>query len=177
MSQPPHTQQTVHLVGCYLRTSSLTLFGGKVLHGCLTDPPQSPPQPLSSPKLSTSELKAFCNTVTLTSPDWIEDRYHSFSTLCRITAWVLRFFSNIRAIKTGADRLLTPSLTTKEFKSAEAHLYMMSQDSCFTEERHQLTLGEILKTTSIQISLKPTIVSTLGGLLTVGRRLNNSSLS
>ena len=34
MSQPPQTQQTVHLAGCYPRTSSLTLFGGKVLHGC-----------------------------------------------------------------------------------------------------------------------------------------------
>ena len=44
-----------------------------------TEPPQLPLQPLSSLNIGTSELKTVCSAITTTSPEWIEDRFSSFT--------------------------------------------------------------------------------------------------
>ena len=77
----------------------------------LTEPP---PVSSSTIVLSNTHHIAVCNTATQTSHDWIEDRHHSFSSLCRITAWVLILISSLRARKKGTECLLNSSLTTNE---------------------------------------------------------------
>ena len=77
----------------------------------LTEPP---PVSSSTIVLSNTHHIAVCNTATQTSHDWIEDRHHSFSSLCRITAWVLILIFSLRARKKGTECLLTSSLTTNE---------------------------------------------------------------
>ena len=88
----------------------------------LMEPPQLPPQPLSSP-VSTSELKAVCHVAGPTSPDWIEDKYSSYTQLLRITAWIFRFIANLKAHKT---------------KASMTH----------TQESHRLLTGEPLRPSS-----------------------------
>ena len=78
----------------------------------LLEPPQLPPQPLSSP-VSTSELKAVCHVAGPTSPDWIEDNYSSYMQLLRITAWIFCFIANLKAHKTKASMSLFLYLRSK----------------------------------------------------------------
>ena len=140
-----------------------------------TELPQSLLQPLSSPNIGKSELKTVCNAITTTSPEWIEDRFSSFTTLCRVTAWMFTFINNIRARKKQCSCILSHSFSTDELKSAEFLLYHISQCRHFSDELRRLSTGEPLKTSSHLSALNPTIGS--GGLLMVGGRSRNSSLS
>ena len=106
MFQQPPILLTAHLMDSFHKNSSNTLPGRKDHLGCRWSHLNCLLS-LSSPSLGTSELKAVCHAVTPTSPDWIEDRYSSFTTLCRITAWSLRFVSNIRACKKQNVPILT----------------------------------------------------------------------
>ena len=138
------------------------------------EPPQLPPQPLSSPA-STLELKAVCSVTTPTSSSWIEDKYSSYTQLLHITAWSLCFLDNLKAKMAKASLLHTPSLSLSEINSAEILLFSFSQQCFFIMEICRIAAGESLRPSSPLLSLNPTIGS--GGLLTVGRRLKNSSLS
>ena len=82
---------------------------------------QWPPQPVTPPSIGMSEVKAVCHAVSLTSPDWIEDRYSSFTRLSRITAWI-EILTNLRSHKKGIEYTISPFLLSSEINSAEIHL-------------------------------------------------------
>ena len=88
---------------------------------------------------------------------WLEDRYHSFTTLCRITTWICRFVMNIRARKNSGTLNLSHVLSVTELKSVETFLFVLSQDRWFMEERHRLLVGDTLKSTSALLHLNPTL--------------------
>ena len=114
-----------------------------------TEPPQLPPQPLSSP-LGTSELQTICCVVTPTSPEWIEDSFSSCSTVCGVTAWILRFLNNIQACKKQTHLNFSVFHFLDELKTAEYLLYCFSEDRHFADKRHCLLAGD--STTALCLS-------------------------
>ena len=97
----------------------------------------------------------------------------SYTQLLHITAWSLCFLNNLKANKDKAPLLHTPSLSLSEINSAEILLFPFSQQR-FNKEIRRIAAGKSLRLSSL-LSLKPNIGS--GGLLVVGGRLKNSSLS
>ena len=108
-------------------------------------------------------------------PEWIEDRYSNYQKLLRVNAWIARFINNLKAKRYGKPLILANNLTVNEFDTSENHLFLLAQEQHFHEDRACLSQGKKMKTTSKLLPLNPTIGKC--GLLLVGGRLNNSSLS
>ena len=100
------------------------------------------------------------------------DRYSSFNRLKRITAWILRFFGNLRS---KSNRHLTSSLSTEELFNAECYWISIIQNAYFKDEIQALKKQSHLSTSSSLLSLHPIIDS--HNLLRVGGRQQNSKLS
>ncbi len=139
------------------------------------DPIQQPPQPMSSPPLSTSKLKVNVCAAAPISDEWIEKNFSSYSKLLRVNAWIHPFISNARTGKNKKPKNLSTSLSVSEIKSSETHLFSLSQNCHFHKEICCLSQGHPLKSHSCVISLNPFIGK--DGLLWVGGLLSNSSLS
>ncbi len=137
------------------------------------DPIQQPPQPMSSLPLGTSELKVSVCAAAPISDEWIEKNFSSYFKLLRVNAWIHRFISNARTGKNKKPKNLSTSLSVS--KSSETHLFSLSQNRHFHNEICCLSQGHPLKSHSRVISLNPFIGK--DGLLRVGGRLSNSSLS
>ena len=139
------------------------------------EPPEYPKQPLTPPS-TLCEIKVTCLTAIPSPPQlWLEERYSLYKRLLRITAWIFRFRNNVKASRSKQTLTLSISLAVSEIQAAEIFLFARAQQRSFPEETSRLMSGKNLKTTSTILSLHPTIGS--GGLLTVGGRLANSSLS
>ena len=141
----------------------------------LTEPPEWPSQPLNSALTDTLEFKVTCNTVSPDSQVFLEEKFSSFTKLIRINAWIHRFIANLKAKKLGKILNLSQTLSTKELEESELRLLARSQKRSFPDELQKFHSGDRLKASSSLLPLNPKLGS--GGLLTVGGRLNHSSLS
>ena len=84
----------------------------------LADPAQWPEQSTSLCETLPMEEREICNLVTVNSATLAEpvistNRFSNFTHLKRVTAWILRFVSNLRA--TVSQRCLSPHLTVTKF--------------------------------------------------------------
>ena len=111
------------------------------------EPPQLSPQPFSHSTKGDSEIQTVCHSVHV-NVIRIEDKNSSYTHLVRITAWILCFFLNVRARKTGTSCLNSPSLTVIELKAAEIFLHLASQSRSFEDKRQKLHSGVPLKSSS-----------------------------
>ena len=136
----------------------------------LMEPPLLP----LAPPLNPPEMKATCLVANLT-PDF--DLLSSYTKLVNVTAWMLHFVHQTRKCK--SEYSLSPcsvaNLTASEVKEAELLLLTRTQRRCFPDELPRLHTDKMIKASSCLASLTPIISSS--GLITVGGRLNNSSLS
>ncbi|XP_031341104.1 uncharacterized protein LOC116169216 [Photinus pyralis] len=98
-------------------------------------------------------------------------RFSSFNKLQRVLAYMLRFLSNCRQIRSGN---IGP-LTTKELQSAEITLTKLCQKFSFSEEIKQLSSKRPLNSTSSLLNLNPFLDETL--ILRVGGRLSNAEFA
>ena len=104
-----------------------------------SDPIKVPPQPLSSP-LSTPQMKQIvCTTVSPVPPEWIEERYSSYYKLLNVTAWILRFTSNLKAKVAKQDlslSLLVSLLMNSSFLNTfylldhRTDIFLMNDNDC-----------------------------------------------
>ena len=92
-----------------------------------------------------------------------------------VNAWILHFAFNLKSMLRKCPINSSPFLSAEELHRFEQYLFLRSQDRHFRDKRHRL-LNEIpLKTSSTLLALTPFLGD--GGLLIVGGRLSNSSLS
>ena len=141
---------------------------------------QVPTQPTTEELVSLSTLEAkavVCNTATPVPPEWIELRFSSYHKLLCVTAWAFRATHNFLSKNHGTTKLTSPHLTSVELASAEHFLYTHSQQRAFSTDLIQLKSmsPRPLRKSSILLSL----IVFLGkdGLLQVGGRLSNASLT
>ena len=137
----------------------------------LTEPPES----LNSALTDTLEFKVTCNTVSPDSQVFLEEKFSSFTKLIRINALIHHFIANLKAKKLGKILNLSQTLSTKELEESELQLLARSQKRSFPDELQKFHSGDHLKSSSSLLPLNPKLGSC--GLLTVGGRLNHSSLS
>ena len=137
------------------------------------DPIDWPFPPVVS-QSSTSEDKNVC-TVVPNSSKWIEDQFSSYDQLLRINAWIRRFIFNLKAKGLQKSLNLDASLSVVEIHSSETHVFSLAQNRHFNDEFSRLYHDKPLKSHSRLISLNPFVGK--DGLLRVGGRLSNSSLS
>jgi len=137
----------------------------------------SPSWPSNPPhKDSDQDLAEKAVSVHLAAPRkplyWsLADRYSKFSTLIRITAWILCAVSFMRKrITTFAPR----TLTSAELKEAEAFWIKHIQASYFSSEIAFLSCGKSLSNSHPLIRLTPFVDKF--GILCLGGRLRNSML-
>ena len=140
-----------------------------------TDPLQMPPQPLLS-SFRTLEMKTdLCSVAILVPPEWIEERYGSYTKLLAVNAWCFRFVCNLKSKIKELPQNLDPFLRTEELRRSEHHLFVRAQARSFPEERHRLLNDKSIRSSSSILSLSPFLGD--GGLLCVGGCLSNSYLS
>lgn len=143
---------------------------------------QVPDQPTDDElaTLSTLETKAVtCNTVNPVPPEWMELKCSSYHTQLCVTAWYLRAVHNFLARIRGHTKRLTKNLilTSPEIASAEHFLFTQSQQRTFPTDLAQLkaTPPQPLRNSSNLLPLNPFLGK--DGLLQVGGRLSNATLS
>ena len=116
-----------------------------------------------------------CNDVSPVPPEWIEERYGNYHNLVKVSAWILRFVSNLKMKLSQCPLTLAASLSPSELKLSEHHLFARAQDRHFREDRQRLSTSKLIRASSTVSSLNPFIGD--GGLLVVGGCLSNSQLS
>ena len=135
-----------------------------------SDPLVIPTQPLLGIG-ATPELKAVC-AVSLPQPiRWIENLSNNYYTIIRITAWCLRFVSNLKQCRNDRAPTLINHLTVPELNSAERFLFHESQAFYFPKELYQLTHEQVIPSSSPIMALTHE-----HGLIRVGGRLTHSHL-
>ena len=150
-------------------------------------PPWLRKQPLVAPPLPTtakrkneeeteeedSDPVLICNMATPNSDTTLEESSDSFSTLVKITCWIRRFISRMKGKTMPAEK----KISVTEALAAEEYLIKRSQARTFYSEIRLLspTPPQPLQKKCHLLSLRPEV--TKGGILRVGGRLNNSSIS
>ena len=99
-------------------------------------------------------------------------QYSSYTCLKRITAWVFRFIENCHSKE---HKNLSPSLTTKEMRTAENYWLSLVQGEQFAKELELLKENHDLPKTSSLLHLHPFLDS--DSLFRVGGREHNSNRS
>lgn len=117
---------------------------------------------------------SFLTTVVPASPIIPLGHFSSFTTLKRITAWMLRFIENCRARKEGHNRVLTP-LTVHELTKAEEYWITVCQADKFRAEIEDVKQHGSPPNSSCLLPLHPFLDSR--GLLHVGGREQHSGRS
>ena len=119
-----------------------------------------------------------CLHITAAPTVWLTDRFSSYHTLNKVTAWVLRAAANFKALRT------TPSLVNKdmylsveELKEAAQFLLKRAQRRSYNEDIALLATDpkKTVDKSSNLLQLNPFLDAT--GVLRVGGRLENSALS
>ena len=119
-----------------------------------------------------------CLHITAAPTVWLTDRFSSYHTLNKVTAWVLRAAANFKALRT------TPSLVNKdmylsveELKEAAQFLLKRAQRRSYNEDIALLATDpkKTVDKSSNLLPLNPFLDA--NGLLRVGGRLENSTLS
>ena len=112
--------------------------------------PRVPPQALNTLPVPSPGFNAVCLSVNPSSQTWLEDRNSSYLKLLKITAWIFRFISNIKASqnKLTLVLVLSPVLTVSELKTSKFFLHSQSQRRCFPEELNRLSSRKALKPSS-----------------------------
>ncbi len=108
------------------------------------------------------------------SDDTLITRYSSFTRLKRVTAWILRFLSNICARLRKSSRN-TSTLSLAELTTTEILWFSIAQSHSFPGEIDALKKGKDLPSESCLRSLHPFLDES--GLLRVGGRVQNSSFA
>ena len=91
---------------------------------------------------------------------WLEACYSSSNTkLVRIMAWVRRFTTNLKALKSHSSKVLTPDLCVAEVELAEVHLFAHSQQRSFSEGHHHLSRRKANQVIQLSVEPKSTIGS------------------
>ena len=120
------------------------------------------------------ELKAVCAVSQQMPICWIENLSNSYYRIIRITAWCLRYLSNLKQRRNDRAPTLTNHLTVSELNAAERFLFHEVQSFYFPNELYQLTHDHSIASSSSIMALTPFIDK--HGLLRVGGRLTNSHL-
>lgn len=103
------------------------------------------------------------------------DRYSSFATLQRVTAWVIRFVRNCRALSLeSVESNNLPSLTVSELLNAERYWISLSQEH-FLSEISLLKAKQQVHKDSCLLPFRPFLDKV--GLLRVGGCESNSKFS
>ena len=100
------------------------------------------------------------------------DRYSSFSTLTRITAWIRRFVCNCQSKVKGECNETSQHLLVSELQEAEVYWYAYIQEQHFGRELSALQGGLGLPRSSPLVPLHPIVDQ--NGILRVGGRESNS---
>ncbi|XP_076247806.1 uncharacterized protein LOC143187478 [Calliopsis andreniformis] len=105
-------------------------------------------------------------------------RYSNYTRLLRITAYCLRFVSNVRG-KMGGKLISTKTqntiLTATELQVAQKQLIRLAQREIFNNEIEALRKDHMVPKQSSLLSLSPFLDNS--GLIRVGGRLNNASIA
>lgn len=109
-------------------------------------------------------------------PDFVS-RWSSWPKLIRVTAYILRFISRCRRIRTdaGESDKSGRTLTAAECRSSHQLWIKLIQSELFRAEIHALSNRKPLSTRSSILSLRPFLDS--DGVLRVGGRLRNAPIS
>jgi hypothetical protein len=118
------------------------------------------------------QRKNFISAASQFKPPSVIFRFSSFTKLCRVFAWVLRFINNAK--NSSAERDMG-HLASAELSGATLAIVKLVQHAEFGEELHCLKTKGSLRTSSRLLPLCPFLDSE--GVLRVGGRLRNSSLS
>ena len=142
----------------------------------MDDPIAVPPLPTSMKQPNEEddyEPTVICNVATPISDTRLEESANQFTKLIKITCWVRRFIARLRKQSVPADK----RISVQEALDAEEYLIKRSQSRTFSAEMRLLsaTPPQPLQRKCHLLSLRPEI--TPGGILRVGGRLNNSSIS
>lgn len=138
----------------------------------LASPPSKWPR---RPDLNrTSELPDLKPAVLVVQPQQEEygTRFSSFSKMCRVTAWILRF--NHKTKNKGMS-LHKPYITLRELRTTKLILLLVSQRHTFQQELDTLCRRKKLPNKHVLSGLAPYVDSQ--GLLRVGGRLQQAGLS
>ena len=145
----------------------------------VTEPFQEPAQPsaLEVDKHKDYRAKAStCLHITAVPSVWLVNRYSSYHTLNKVTAWILRAAANFKALRTTNPLNQDVYLTVEELTEAEKFLLKRAQRRSYAKEIAALTEKprKTIENTSKLLCLTPFMDK---GLLRVGGRLENSELS
>ena len=138
-----------------------------------------PEQPDLSAKVIPEEEREICHVATAQckKPLIPFDRFSTFTRLKRVTAWVLRFLNNTRALASGKSVLDDPPhLTVSELITAESYWISISQQEHFSDEINLLRADQPLPKNSILLPFRP-FLDKPHSILRVGGRMSNSKLS
>ena len=144
----------------------------------LAEPAQWPEQPTTLCETVPVEEREICNLATVNSASLAEpvipaNRFSDFMHLKRVTAWILRFVSNLRTAV--SQRCLSPHLTVPELSSAEDYWLTIVQKESFPKELDALKKGRSLPKTSRLLPFRP-IWDKEHSIVRVGGRMSNSTL-
>ena len=150
-------------------------------------PPWLQKQPLCTPSVSAAEIKRqkdenpecdakplhTCSVAVKHSDSRLEEASNSFSTLVKITCWVMRFIARAKKKKVPSER----RLTVAESLAAEDLLIKISQARTYSLEIQLLKSdpAKPLPKRCHLVTLQPEINQK--GILCVGGRLNNALIS
>ncbi|XP_074041815.1 uncharacterized protein [Leptinotarsa decemlineata] len=118
--------------------------------------------------LERKQEKTFAHSVTIES--FIFQKFLSFTRLQRITAWCLRFISNVKNKEKVSGRL-----SVEELELATIQLIKIAQQADFSHEIAHLVKGKQLQKTSKILAMNPFIDEK--HLLRVGGRIQNANVS
>ena len=145
----------------------------------MTEPLQVPTQPsaIEVDKHKDHRAKASaCLHITAAPTVWLADRYSSYHTLNKVTAWVLRAAANFKSLRTTIPLNNDRYLSVEELKEAAHFLLKRAQRRSYNEDIAALAVDpkKTVARTSKLLCLNPFLEK---GLLRVGGRLENSELS
>ena len=145
-----------------------------------TEPLQTPTQPSSVEIDQHKDHRArasVCLHISAAPTVWLADRYSSYYTLSKITAWILRAAANFKALRTTVPLNKDDHLTVEELKEAVQFLLRRSQRRSYGEDIAVLESNpkETVASTSKLLELNPFLDHKR--LMRVGGRLENSALS
>ena len=119
-----------------------------------------------------------CLLLTAAPTVWLANRYSSYHTLNKVTAWVLRAAANFKALRTqGIEPSKDTYLSMEELEKADQFLVKRAQRRSYNEDVTLLATDpkKTVENSSHILSLNPFLDA--NGLLRVGGRLENSDLS
>ena len=139
--------------------------------------PQQPQQAMLDQHQDQNIKAQNCLILTSIPTIWLAERYSSFSTLIRVTAWVKRVAYNFLTAKYHQPLNKDEFLTVEEVKQATIFLLKSSQKRSFHQDLSLLTSSppKCLQSNSNILSLHPFIGE--DGLLHVGGRLTKAPIS